>query len=344
MRLFVKFIIISGLCGLAACGGMNGELNRAMELANKGDFNGALRIYRQILKEKPEHPLYLNNFGWTLFKADSLEYSGIVLKKAFQNAEGSQLKEYIQKNRNMTRAFLTGQRFLKNENAKEALNEFLKITEKNKVKDIGYKYLALTYEALGNIEIAKANWEQIITAYENSRVRNHFYKLAREKILNYAQHAITVGNYEEAIRIYRILTTVEKDSAEGNNYLGYALFLNDELIEGKEILEKARDKDSHQAFHDSIQTNLFMVTTFLAGEYSLSRENYKSALNEFRKVTERYPEMDIGLKYMALCYEGMNEKQKADELLQRIAFLHEGNKHKNKYYHFAVAKLKLEIE
>jgi|GEM_PF-1671282 len=339
-----NIIIILLFCLSLVCSNIGSKLNQAMELTKNGDFDAAVAIYREVVSIEADNALILNNYGWTLFKADSLDQAKMILEAALQANPGRQIKSFIENNQVMVQKFLTGQKLLKSGNPKEAMLEFKEITDKNKVKDIGYKYLALGYEALEKWDEAKHNWEEIITLYENSSVRNHFYQLARKKMDDYAQAAIKIGNYEEAIRIYRIITTVEKNLAGSFNTLGYFLFLNDDLKEAKEVLEKAQKLDRAHVIQDSIETNLFMVTTFLAGEYSLRKENYQSALNEFLKVTERYPETDVGLKYLALSYEGLDEKKKADELLQRIAYLHEGNSYKNKYYHFAIAKLKLEVE
>lgn len=338
-------LLLSGLLVLSfGCSKFNGQLGKAIENAQSGNFRDALAIYSVLLDKNGEIPLVLNNYGWTLFKTDSLEKAKTVLMKAETLAQSGQLKKLIQTNLSMVRPFLIGKRLLEHGSAADAMPYFHQVTDSFQVHEIGFQYLALCHEALGNEEEAKANWEKIVEIYDNSKVRNHYYLLARKKLRQLGSQAIENGNYVEAIRIFEIIKNAEKDSACSLNYLGWALFRNDELNDAQEVLENAKILAVSKVVQDTIETNLFMVTTFLAGEYSLRKKNYESAIKEFEKVTLRYPESDIGLKYLALCYEGLGDKKTADELWQRVAILNEGHEYKNKYYQIAMQKLKLEPE
>jgi tetratricopeptide (TPR) repeat protein len=195
---------------------------------------------------------------------------------------------------------------------------------------------------MNHSDSANLYWQKIVSLYAGSPIRNHFYLLAREKLNQHANQTILAGNYPEAIRVFALISDVEKKSASQLNYLAYASFRNDELLAAQRQLEKAKNLTQIKSERDSIETNLFMVTTFLAGEYSLRQENFQEALIEFQKVTKRYPETDIGLYYQGLCFDGLRDKKTADEIWQRIAYMHEGKIFKNKYYLSAISKLKLE--
>lgn len=339
---FVLVILL--LLTLNSCWNANSQLNKAMIFAQQGKFEAAFGLYQQLLRTNAEDPILLNNYGWTLFKADSLEQAEKTLRTAVDLAQNSQQKKMIETNLFMVDNFLSGKWHLKHNNIQEAIRFFQQVTNEYDVKEIGFQYLALCYEALGDFHSAKRNWEKIVAFNAASASRNQYYRLARKKLDSLARKSIESGNYKEAIRIYQQIVAVERDGARGYNNLGWALFLNDELKEAKEILERAKTLAHQKSMQDSINTHLFMVTTFLAGEYSLRQGDYEAALTEFEKVTKRYPETDVGLKYVALCYEGLDEKKKAEQIWQHLAYLYEGNAYHNKYYELAISKLKLELE
>jgi tetratricopeptide (TPR) repeat protein len=342
---FLKYTLVILLSLIfISCWKVNHQLNDAMLFTQQGDFEAALRVYQQILVTRSANPMLLNNYGWTLFKADSLEQAQKVLKTAADLAQNDQQKKMIETNLFMVDQFLSGKWHLKQQNIHEAFRFFNQVTRYYDVREIGFQYQALCYEALKDYHSARKNWEKIVEITRVPAARNPYFILARRKLNLLAQQSIQAGNYEEAIRIYRQIAEAEICDARSHNDLGWALFLNDEFKEAKEILEKAKAACRNTATQDSINTSLFMVKTFLAGEYSLRQNDFTAALSDFEKVTQRYPETDVGLKYTALCFEGLNEKSRADQIWQRLAYLYEGNAYHNKYYNLALSKLKLELD
>ncbi len=344
MKRIILLFLIAFFGFLLACGQIEQTLNQAIKQAQQGDFAKALQNYRKIIAGKPHDPFFLNNYGWTLFKSDSLNTAKTILTKSLANTKSSNLRKNIETNLFLVNSFLEAQKKFEQNKIEDALVKFQTVTRQYNLRDVGFKHLALSYEAIPNQEEAKNYWQKIVSLYSGSPVRNHFYLLAREKLNKIGYETIDTGNYQEAIRIYRLISDVEKKSACQLNKLAYAFFRNDELLAAQRQLEKAKSLSQVKSECDSIETNIFIVTTFLAGEYSLRQGNYNEALTEFQKVTKRYPETDIGLYYQGLCYEGLNHKKMADEIWQRIAYLHEGKSFKNKYYLEAIAKLKLEPE
>lgn len=328
---------------LMSCWNVNRRLNEAMLLTDQGNFTAALRVYQQ-LTTRDTSPMLLNNYGWTLFKADSLEQAKKVLKIALELAENRRQQKIIETNQFMVEQFLSGKWHLKQNNIQEALRFFNAVTRQYDVREIGFQYQALCYESLRDFHSARINWEKIVEITRAPTTENQYFLLARQKLNSLAEQSIQVGNYEDAIRIYRLIASAGKADPDSFNNLGWALFLNDELIEAKEVLEDARANSHHPAIRDSINTSLFMVITFLAGEYSLRQGEFTAALSDFEKVTQRFPETDVGLKYTALCYEGLNENARAEQIWQRLAYLYEGNAYHNKYYHLAISKLQLELD
>jgi len=326
-----------------SCWKTNRQLNDAMLLAEQGNFTAALQAYQQ-LTSRDATPMLLNNYGWTLFKADSLEQAKKVLKTAFELAQNRQQQKIIETNQFMVDQFLSGKWHLKQGNIQEALRFFNAVTHRYNVREIGFQYQALCYESLHDYHSARINWEKIVEMTRVPTTGNQYFLLARQKLNSLAEQSIQVGNYEDAIRIYRLIAGAGKADPRSFNKLGWALFLNDELIESKKVLEDAQANCLNQATRDSINTSLFMVITFLAGEYSLRQNDFTAALSDFEKVTQRFPETDVGLKYTALCYDGLNEKARAEKIWQRLAYLYEGNAYHNKYYHLAISKLKLELD
>lgn len=344
MKRTVFFFFGASLCFLFSCSQIEQKLNQAITQAQQGDFEKSICNYQEIINLKPDDPFILNNYGWTLFKSDSLNAAKMILTKSLSITRSSILKKTIETNLFMVNAFLDAQKKYEQHKIDEALSKFQMITKQYNLKDLGYKYLALSYDAINQRGNAKICWQKIISLYSGSPIRNHFYLLAQKKLNNMGSEAINAGNYPEAIQIFRLISDVEKKSALQLNYLAYASFRNDELLVALRQLEKAKKLAYIKSERDSIETNLFIVMTFLAGEYSLRQENFREALTEFLKVTERYPETDIGLYYEGLCYEGLKDKKTTDGIWQRIAYLYEGKSLKNKYYLAAISKLKLEPE
>jgi tetratricopeptide (TPR) repeat protein len=344
MKRTVLFFFGASFCFLLSCSQIEQKLNLAITQAQRGDFEKSIGNYQEIINLKPDDPFILNNYGWTLFKSDSLKTAKTILSKSLSITRSSLLKKTIETNLLMVNAFLDAQKKYEQHKIEDALIKFQMITKQFNLKDLGYKYLALSYDAMNQRENAKIYWQKIISLYASSPIRNHFYLLAQKKLNSMSDEAIKAGNYPEAIQIFRLISDVEKKSALQLNYLAYAYFRNDELLVAQRHLEKAKKLAHTKSERDSIETNLFIVTTFLAGEYSLRQDNFREALTEFLKVTERYPETDIGLYYLGLCYEGLKDKKTTDGIWQRIAYLHEGKSFKNKYYFVSISKLKLEPE
>ncbi|MCI0515997.1 tetratricopeptide repeat protein [candidate division KSB1 bacterium] len=337
--IFLSGLLIIGM--LLNCTHVDRQMDQALDFIRQSDFESALKIYRELITRAPENKRIQNNYGWTLFRADSLESARAQLSQAAEGPKSTAVNQAIQTNLTIVQTFLTIQQQLQQQQPQTALTELTKICRQYNFGEIEYQYLAWTYEALGDTQAVRENWQLVVQLYEHSPVRNHFFKRAFQHLDQMAQAALRSGNYAQASKIYTTVAEVEADSARIFNTLGWALFLNNDLKRAESVLEKARKLSRSKSVRDSVETNLFMAQTFLAGEYSLRQESYRFALNEFQKVTDRYPETDVGLMYLALCFEGLNEKKKADDLWQRIAFLHEGNPYKNKYYQLASQKLKL---
>ncbi|MBN2089587.1 tetratricopeptide repeat protein [candidate division KSB1 bacterium] len=344
MKRIILLFLGAFWCFLSSCGQIEQTLNQAIKQAQQGDFEKSIESYQKIVVMKPHDPFLLNNYGWTLFKSDSLITAKTILTKSLSNTNSSSLKKNVETNLFMVNSFLEARKKFEQHKIEDALVKFQAITRQYNLKEVGFKYLALSNEAVNKAEEAKIYWQKIVSLYAGSPIRNHFYLLARQKLNKIGYKTINDGNYQEAIRIYRLISDVEKKSACQINFLAYAFFRNDELLAAQRYLEKAKNFARVKSECDSIETNLFIVTTFLAGEYSLRQENFQEALTEFQKFTKRYPETDIGLYYLGLCYEGLKDKKTADEIWQRIAFLHEGKNFKNKDYLAAISKLKLEPE
>lgn len=58
------------------------ELSRAMALQRRGDFPAAMRVYEQILKQRPEHPMALHYLGLASFQSGQLPRAHDLIKRS----------------------------------------------------------------------------------------------------------------------------------------------------------------------------------------------------------------------------------------------------------------------
>ena len=348
MRQTIGLTLIISVTVLISCGRIEGLKDAALSDIQAGRFDAAIEKYRIILQSEHDNLSNLNNLGWIYFKSDSLDRAEKLLKQALSLSTDDQLHSMIDVNLRLTTAFKNCKALLAKGNYQLALDTLLTLTRSYQTNELGNKYLALCYEGLNQPKLARENWEKIVNRYVRSDVRNHYYLLAKDKMMGIGVERIQQGDFADAIEIFRLLLTVEPDSAATLNSLGWALFRNEEWKAAKDILENTHEKATSRVVKDSIETNLFMVTTFLAGEYSLSEEDFQSALTEFQKVTERYERTDMDLKYLALCYEGLEQNELAQQCWQKIIDMYKDidfqnvykeSEYENKYYELAKERL-----
>ncbi|MBN1348629.1 tetratricopeptide repeat protein [candidate division KSB1 bacterium] len=325
------FCLIGIIAAIASCSQVAQLKNDAIDAIMAGRFADAIQTYKAIWQIDKNNPENLNNLGWAYLRNEGLEVAEHTFEKALGLAPREQLDTMIRTNLSLTRDFLKFKALLQNNQCRAALDTLKHVTANFQLKEIAYKYLARCYECLGEPDSARANWEEIVKLYVNSDVRNHYYFLAKEKMLTIASERIDAGDFKDALGIYEMLLSVEKADPALQNSLAWALFRTEEWKEAKRILEKASTIALSKAVEDSIETNLFMVMTFLSGEYSLREKDYEAALVEFEKVTARYASTDIGLKYLALCYEGAGKKDKARMCWQRILKMYQNMDFYNSY-------------
>jgi Tfp pilus assembly protein PilF len=180
----LSFILLISLLVSGGCGKTQKMHQEAYDLSEAGNYQGALELYEQILDKKPEKALFLNDYGWTLFMADSLKQAEQVLEEAKTKSEDGKtlLKRTINKNLMIVRAFMEAKNYLEQGNAGKARDIYDNLNKSWKARDMRLKYYALAYESLGEQEKANEYWQQIVDKYAEADFDSHFYDLAVRKI------------------------------------------------------------------------------------------------------------------------------------------------------------------
>jgi len=175
------FIILSLTTG---CGKIAKMHQKAYDLSEAGNYHGALALYEKMTTEKPDDPLILNDYGWTLFMADSLSASKKMLEKAKNACKkgGSILKRNIKKNLQITNTYIEVMQNLQQGNAEKAKELLDKIDRSWKTREMKLKYYAQVYELMGNKEKANEYWQRILNFYPDDGKRNQFQQLASTKL------------------------------------------------------------------------------------------------------------------------------------------------------------------
>jgi Tfp pilus assembly protein PilF len=182
LQFLISGIIIMSLT--TGCGKIAKMHQKAYDLSEAGNYHEALGLYEKMLEEKPNKPLILNDYGWTLFMSDSLEAAVSMLEKAKSstNEGGSILRRNIKKNLRIASTYIQVKGHLQQgnpEKAKELLDE---IDRSWKTREMKLKYYALVYENMGNESKAREFWQRIMQFYPDDGERNHFQKLASTRI------------------------------------------------------------------------------------------------------------------------------------------------------------------
>jgi tetratricopeptide (TPR) repeat protein len=177
LLIFVVSMIIS------SCSQTNTMHQKAIEYSEASNYEQALKIYQEILQKKPGKPLYLNDYGWTLFMADSLEKSIETLESAKEKLGDKNvlLKRSINRNLTLARSYLKARKHLENENPQEAL-EALSKNKLYRSREMELAYYGMIYEKLGEHEKANERWQKIIDTYGNVNINNKFHKMATERL------------------------------------------------------------------------------------------------------------------------------------------------------------------
>ncbi|MBS3806667.1 MAG: tetratricopeptide repeat protein [Bacteroidales bacterium] len=177
-------LLLLTLIILAGCGRIQKMHQKAYDLSEDGDYRGAIELYEKILRQKPDKPLFINDYGWTLFMADSLQRAQSVLKEAQRKCDdGHQiLQRHIKKNLHITESFIRINQALKKGQPEQALSILDELNRSWKTHEMRLKYYALTYDSLGEKDKAREYWQQIIDQHARTTYENPYYKMALEKM------------------------------------------------------------------------------------------------------------------------------------------------------------------
>lgn len=183
---FIKHLTISLLILFlaAGCGKITRMHQKAYDSSEAGNYQGALELYEQITTEKPEDPLILNDYGWTLFMADSLQAAveKLEMAKNKSNNGGSILTRNIEKNLHIANSYIKVKQQLQEGNPEKAKEVMDELEKSWKPREMRLKYYALVYESMGEETQANEYWQRVLDFYPDDGIRNHFQKLASNRI------------------------------------------------------------------------------------------------------------------------------------------------------------------
>lgn len=148
------------------------------------------------------------------------------------------------------------------------------------------------------------------------------------------------GNYSKAIDLWNKILETEKDNPLYLNNLAWTLFMNDNIEKAKTTLEKAKQMNPKKFLIKSINKNLEMFNDFSKVMKLFNEKNYNEAITNFEELVLNYNIEDLGLKYLALCHEGIGKEEIAQEKWKKIVDKYKGTDIKNSFIALAKKKLK----
>ena len=181
-----KPLLLAAMIALAGCGKKQQMHQKAYDLSEAGNYSRAIGLYEEMLKDRPDNPLLLNDYGWALFMSDSLQEAKSVLQQARDalRKRNELLRRNIKKNLHITESFIRAKKALQAGEAEKALKIFDELDRSWKTREMRLKYFALTHEQLGNQEKAREYWQQIIDQYAEASHENPFFKQAEARLSN----------------------------------------------------------------------------------------------------------------------------------------------------------------
>jgi tetratricopeptide (TPR) repeat protein len=81
-------LIAPGLIWAQGQAGVAGRLNAGYDLMEQGKFAPAQKVFEEVLRQEPGHPLALNNLAAILFKQGKYDQALACLKQALPRAKG----------------------------------------------------------------------------------------------------------------------------------------------------------------------------------------------------------------------------------------------------------------
>jgi tetratricopeptide (TPR) repeat protein len=81
-------LIAPGLVWAQGQAGIAGRLNAGYDLLEQGKFDQAQKVFEEVLRQDPGHPLALNNLAAILVKQGNYDQAAACLKRALPRARG----------------------------------------------------------------------------------------------------------------------------------------------------------------------------------------------------------------------------------------------------------------
>jgi tetratricopeptide (TPR) repeat protein len=81
-------LIAPGLVWAQGQAGIAGRLNAGYDLLEQGKFDQAQKVFEEVLRQDPGHPLALNNLAAILVKQGNYDQAAVCLKRALPRARG----------------------------------------------------------------------------------------------------------------------------------------------------------------------------------------------------------------------------------------------------------------
>ena len=81
-------LIAPGLGWAQGQAGVAGRLNAGYDLLEQGKFDQAQKVFEEVLRQDPGHPLALNNLAAILVKQGNYDQAAACLKRALPRARG----------------------------------------------------------------------------------------------------------------------------------------------------------------------------------------------------------------------------------------------------------------
>ena len=193
----------------------------------------------------------------------------------------------------------------------DALEKKLRNSETDSDRLNNIEKLATSWEKYGKFALASEYWTQLAMISKDAKDwnrsgRKYFTALKSGEdtsITNYLTEQ-TYSSLEKATELDTVTLRYQVDLAESK------IELSPNAMEGVLILLDVEKKDP-----DDIRTNL------LLGRMGIVSGQFEKAKGRLEKVLETYPENTEALYYLAGAYEGLGDKKKAIEILNKTKTL-----------------------
>ncbi len=284
---FIFFVVLFGTDLYQEIGKSRIEkkMGIAQTMESQGTAEEAIKIYKEIIKDRPDTTMAYHNLGRILYKLGRYDAAIKNYNKAIEiNPENADAYNNL------------GNIFYSQKKYKAAIESYNKAIEISPEYADAYYNLGLAFNELGNYDNVIKNYNKVIDI--NPKNADAYYNLGL--VFN------KLGNYDNAIKNYNKVIEINPEHADAYNNLGNIFHSQKKYKAAIESYKKAININPKYAIAYNNQGTIFY-----------NQKKYKAAIESYKKAIKIYPKYAIAYYNLGLAFNVLGNYDKAIESYTR---------------------------